>query len=286
MIVCDLCGSDNSRPILQSRNLDGPLVRCSACGLYYVSARHSQLTFGGADSAEQITARLHEANRGFQHLRLEEEHRLALLNARWRLDIIRQFCSSGRLLEVGCARGDFLSVAREQFDVFGVEPNPELAASAKRVAPIHQNVVETFPARGFDVAVSFHVIEHVDSPRSFLRAIAERVKPGGFVVVETPDIDSWGFRLFRAKWREFIPEHYYFFDPETVGRLFQAEGLKVERLLKIGKYASVELILNRLGRYSGVVKPLSGVLRACRLDRFTFRVNPGDIMLVVGRKGV
>jgi 2-polyprenyl-3-methyl-5-hydroxy-6-metoxy-1,4-benzoquinol methylase len=284
MIVCDLCGSDQSQPVLHSHNLDGPLVRCSSCGLYYVTSRHSQLTFGSSVSAEQVTARLHEANRGFQHLRLEEEHRLALLNARWRLDIIRQFCPSGRLLEVGCARGDFLSVAREKFEVYGVEPNPELAESARQAAPIHQNVVETFPAREFDVAASFHVIEHVDSPKRFLGAIAERVKSGGVVVIETPNIDSWGFRLFRAKWREFIPEHYYFFDPATVRRLFEDQGFRVERVLKVGKYASVELILNRLGRYSGVFGAFANLARTAGLSRTTFKINPGDIMLVVGRK--
>jgi 2-polyprenyl-3-methyl-5-hydroxy-6-metoxy-1,4-benzoquinol methylase len=284
MIVCDLCGSDQSQPVLHSHNLDGPLLRCTACGLYYVTSRHSQLTFGGSASPDEVTARLHEANRGFQHLRLEEEHRLALLNARWRLDIIRQFCPSGRLLEVGCARGDFLKVAREKFEVCGVEPNPELAESARTVTAIHQNVVETFTDRDFDVAASFHVIEHVDSPKRFLAAMAERVKTGGIVTIETPNIDSWGFRLFRAKWREFIPEHYYFFDPVTVRQLFENQGLKVERVFKVGKYASVELILNRLGRYGGVFGVVAHFAGLAGVSRATLKINPGDIMLVVGRK--
>ena len=283
MIVCDLCGSDKARHILDSPNLDGPLMRCSVCGLYYVGSRRSQLAFG-KESPEIVVERVRQANCGFQNLRLEEEHRLALLNARWRLEIIRGFCSSGRLLEVGCARGDFLSVSREFFDVYGVEPNPELAEGARHIAPIHEGVVETLPGEDFDVAVSFHVIEHVDSPKRFMHAMAQRVRPGGFVVIETPNIESIPFQLFRSRWREFIPEHYYFFSPKTIQQLMEGGGLQVERVLHIGKYASVELILNRLGRYSGLFKPVETFARWSGLSALTCKIDPRDIMLVVAKK--
>src|SRR5580693_9263391 len=104
MIPCDLCGAPDPRIVLESRNLDGPLVECRQCGLRYVGSRRSQLTFG-SEPPEVTAERVRLANMQFRHLRLEEEHRLALLNARWRLNLIRKFCPSGRLLEVGCARG-------------------------------------------------------------------------------------------------------------------------------------------------------------------------------------
>ena len=124
-------------------------------------------------------AKVRAANTQFRYLRLEEEHRLALLNAKWRLDLIRRVKPSGKLLEIGCARGDFLRWARESFDASGVEPNPELADSAGQVAPVYCDIIERTPWSGFDVIASFHVIEHVDSPRSFIRAAAERLNAGG-----------------------------------------------------------------------------------------------------------
>jgi hypothetical protein len=120
-IPCDLCGNPNPRFILNSPGLDGPLVQCVACGFRYVGVRRSQLAFG-RQSAEDIAANVRLANRDFRNLRLEEEARLAQLNARWRLDLIRKAKPSGKLLEIGCARGDFLRLAREQFDACGVEP--------------------------------------------------------------------------------------------------------------------------------------------------------------------
>ncbi len=284
MIECDLCGHDKPVFVLDSSGLDGPLVRCPSCGLFYVGSRRSALTFGPSDSAAAVVNRVRKANQGFQNLDVSEEHRLALLNAHWRLDVVRRYCSSGRLLEVGCARGDFLRAAGEFFKVEGVEPNPELAASARDVGPIYGGVVETLPAEGFDVAASFHVIEHVDSPRRFIAAMVQRVRPEGLVVIETPNIDSLPFKVFRKRWREFIPEHYYFFGPGTIARLMESAGLRVEEILTIGKYASVELIMNRLSRYSGLFTPAGRLLRSIGLSRLTVQVNPRDIMLVIGKR--
>jgi len=276
-IPCDLCGTGNPRFLLNSRGLDGPLVECLNCGLRYVGARTSALIFGD-QTANQATAKLRTANRNFRYLRLEQEHRLALLNARWRIDLIRKVKPSGKLLEIGCARGDFLRVAREWFDVYGVEPNPELADSASQIAPVHPDIIERTPWSGFDVVASFHVIEHVDSPRSFVRAAAERLKPGGLLVIETPNINSLPFKLMRSRWRQFIPEHYFFFSPNTMSRLLSEHGLRIESIITIGKYASVDLIMNRLGRYMPWLPNVNG------FSRLTFRVNPRDIMLVFATK--
>jgi 2-polyprenyl-3-methyl-5-hydroxy-6-metoxy-1,4-benzoquinol methylase len=276
-IPCDVCGTEDPRFILDSPGLDGPLVECSECGFRYVGKRRSGLTFG-KESAEEATAKVRAANANFRYLRLEEEQRLAMLNAKWRLELIRNIKPSGKLLEVGCARGDFLRAAREWFDVCGVEPNAELAAASSQVAPVHQDIIERTPWSDFDVIATFHVIEHVDSPRSFVRAAVERLKPGGLMVIETPNIDTFPYKLFKSRWRQFIPEHYFFFNPKTMARLFLDFGLKTERVMSIGKYASVDLITNRLSRYLPWIPHVNG------FSHLTFRVNPLDIMLVFATK--
>jgi 2-polyprenyl-3-methyl-5-hydroxy-6-metoxy-1,4-benzoquinol methylase len=274
---CDICGAADPRYVLESAGLDGPLVQCVQCGLRYVGKRKSSLVFGQA-SAQETAEQVRSANRQFRYLRLEEEHRLALLNARWRIDIIRKLQASGKLLEIGCARGDFLRVARETFESYGVEPNPELAEDAGAIAPISREIIERTPWTDFDVIASFHVIEHVDSPKSFIRAAAERLKPGGLLVIETPNIDSPPFKFMKARWRQFIPEHYFFFDRRTISRLLQDQGLHVSSIQTIGKYASLGLIFNRLSRYFPWTPDLNGA------GGLTFRINPMDIMLVCARK--
>lgn len=276
-LSCDVCGAENPRFVLESRGLDGPLVQCVKCGFRYVGNRRAALTFG-TEKPEETAGKVRAANISFRHLRLEEEHRLALLNAAWRLDLIRKVRPSGKLLEIGCARGDFLRVARDVFDVYGVEPNPELAESASKIAPVHRDIIERTPWSSFDVIASFHVIEHVDSPRSFIRAAAERLKPGGLLVLETPNIDSLPYMILKTRWRQFIPEHYFFFDPKSMSRLLSDHGLTTGKTVTIGKHASMDLILNRLSRYLPWVPQVNG------FSRLTFRLNPMDIILVFATK--
>jgi SAM-dependent methyltransferase len=128
----------------------------------------------------------------------------------------------------------------------------------------------------FDVVASFHVVEHVSSPVRFVEELARRLKPGGLLVIETPDIGSAPFRLFGTRWRQFIPEHLYFFDRRTLARLLEGRGFRIREIRSIGKYASVPLILNRLGRQVPLLRR-AGALRVPG----TMKVNPRDILIAL-----
>jgi 2-polyprenyl-3-methyl-5-hydroxy-6-metoxy-1,4-benzoquinol methylase len=282
-IPCDICGDPNPKLILQSRRLDGPLVECSNCGLRYVGERRSGLAYGTA-SATQITERVKHANAAFRNLPPEEEKVLAVKNSFERLSLVRQFRPSGKLLEIGCGRGDFLEVAREYFTAFGVEPNPELAKVAGEIAPVHQGTIDDMPWGHYDIAVSFHVIEHVDSPKRFLMSISDQLRAGGLLVLETPDIDSIPYRFMKGKWRQLIPEHYYFFDEESMKKLFGATGFKVLKIGRVGKFANSTLVLNRLSRYFSPFGYLETLSRKLGLSSFYFEMDPMDIMIAVAVK--
>ena len=258
-------------------------MRCRKCGLYYVGERRSALVFGSGTSAE-VVERVRDANRNMRNLSLDEEHRLGGLNAKARLQLIRQYRPSGKLLEVGCARGDFLRISREYFTSFGVEPNPELAEEAIRIAPVHQGLIETEPGSFYDVAVSFHVIEHTPSPKQFLAAIAKRLRPRGLIVLETPNINSLPFRVLKGRWRQFIPEHYYFFDERTMTKLLEDGGFKVEKIARIKKYASVALLLNRMSRYLNPIRHTESLATRLRLAPITFEMDPYDIMIAIATR--
>src|SRR5262249_46504273 len=160
------------------------------------------------------------------------------------------------------------------------EPNPELAEFAATVAPIHRGVIENLPRSDFDVAASFRVIEHVDSPRRFVHATAERLKPGGLLVLETPDIGSLTYPLMKNRWRQFIPEHYYFFTGVTMRKLLEESGFSVDGIVRVGKYASIALITNRLSRYLRVFRGAEDLVGRLGIGQWTLRLNPLDIMLV------
>lgn len=47
----------------------------------------------------------------------------------------------------------------------------------------------------FDMVMGIEVIEHVENPWEYIRNLKELVKPGGFILLSTPNITSWYSRL-------------------------------------------------------------------------------------------
>ncbi|NWG32758.1 MAG: class I SAM-dependent methyltransferase, partial [Rhodocyclaceae bacterium] len=106
-----------------------------------------------------------------------------------------------RLLEVGCAGGHLLALARARgWEVQGVELSAEAAAAAHQEfgLEVFAGTIDSFvtgmAAEPFDMAVAVDVLEHVPSPLTFLRCLRRQVRPGGWLAVETP---NWGGRWRR-----------------------------------------------------------------------------------------
>lgn len=115
----------------------------------------------------------------------------------WRLvelaEIRLQKQGPARLLEIGCADGQFLlAAARAGFTVYGVDFDP--AATGRARAAGLKNIItgsfEDFAASGpgkFDVIAFFQTLEHLASPHAFLKTAAELLNPGGTIVFDLPD---------------------------------------------------------------------------------------------------
>jgi SAM-dependent methyltransferase len=130
--------------------------------------------------------------------------------------------SPGTILDIGCGQGTFLAVmAKRGWSVMGVDFDIEAVAAARRLHGIDVRVgtVNTVVDSGnkFDVVTASHVIEHVPDPLEFLMQCRELLRPGGCVVLRTPNVDSLGHRRYGRSWRGLeSPRHLHLF---TVGAL-------------------------------------------------------------------
>jgi hypothetical protein len=91
--------------------------------------------------------------------------------------------------------------------------------------------------------------------------------------------------LLGARWRQLIPDHLFFFTPQTITRLCEESGFEVRELRSAGKAMSVRLFINRLGRYH---RPTASLLetiseRLSLSDR-TLRLNLGDVMRLYAKR--
>lgn len=285
--ACDLCGTSEPVLVLVSNRLDGPLVRCSGCLLYYVAngnmnGGESRKVDGDAGrEMQRLAERAHEL--GLVDTNVEESERPWREQAACeRLLDLHRFVTGGRLLEVGCSTGELLAAATGLFEAFGVEANLEssLVASGRGLHCVHGTLVDaSFANDRFDVAALYHTIEHLPSPFKTLLELRRVIRPGGWLVVETPNIATIWFRLLGRRWRQLIPDHLYFFTPETIGRLCRETGFEIRELRTVGKAMSVRLFASRLGRYhKSLGESFSRLSRVMALENRTLRLNLGDVM--------
>lgn len=146
-------------------------------------------------------------------------------------DLLPRFKEGGRLLEIGCGSGRFLSIMQLLgWQVCGVEPDPVAAAVARDLVgcEIHVGTIEDAPfdAERFDVIVSSHVIEHAYDPRSFVARAGLLLAQGGVMTVLTPNFGSVGHKLFKSDWYCLDPpRHLCLFTAKSLRNLFVASGL-------------------------------------------------------------
>jgi 2-polyprenyl-6-hydroxyphenyl methylase/3-demethylubiquinone-9 3-methyltransferase len=143
-------------------------------------------------------------------------------------------------LDVGCGAGLLCEpLARLGAEVTGVDAAPELIAAAREHAE-GQNLPITYHACGveeldgqFDLVTAMEVIEHVASPATFLRSLADRLAPGGLLILSTPNRTGWSklLTIILAEGFGRIPKgtHDYdsFIPPERMTMLMAEVGLKV-----------------------------------------------------------
>lgn len=145
----------------------------------------------------------------------------------WRAKSDTMFLGAGtpgcqRLLDVGCGKGDFMTrMHRRGWLVEGLEVDARAVEYARLTngLTVHLGSLETirFPDNSFDVITSNHVIEHVHDPISLIRECLRVLKPAGRLVLATPNIESFGHRIFGRNWSHLdAPRHLQLYSMNTL----------------------------------------------------------------------
>jgi SAM-dependent methyltransferase len=206
---------------------DAWAVRCPACG-----------TYASTLADLPVTRPLDEVSRcsGLMDIRVQ--------NFELVLDAVAKVrpLPGASVLDVGAAHGWFVqAAARRGAEATGIEPDPVVAAIAQgRGVPVHVGwFPDDLPAgETYDVITFNDVFEHLPDPDEVLARCLERLRPGGCVVLNLPDVHGLGFRLSRALrrvgvrgpydrlWQVGFPSpHVWYFSRRGLVRLLARHGL-------------------------------------------------------------
>ncbi|MFC1576171.1 class I SAM-dependent methyltransferase [Candidatus Omnitrophota bacterium] len=194
-VKCNVCGSDNTKSLGKRRSPNGDsaletnIVECISCGLMYPNPMPN---FQGQDIQDNYSK---------PEEYFSEDARKRLEPFKNTLDAIEKAKpEKGRLLDVGCGRGEFLYVARDNgWEVVGTDISNVFVDYAKREFKINALAGDLqdldLPAESFDAVCMNSVIQCVQDPAKTLSKIYSLLKKEGVLYIETTNDDALVFQL-------------------------------------------------------------------------------------------
>jgi 2-polyprenyl-3-methyl-5-hydroxy-6-metoxy-1,4-benzoquinol methylase len=280
-IPCNLCGATVSRIRFKRRGFS--IVECE-CGLVYTNPRlgedelaamYSETSYFNAASDEI----------GYQDYDATSDLRQRTF-MRWFDEISRHMPRPGKLLDVGCATGLFLEVARNRgWDVTGVELSSFAAekARSKGFRIIGTRLGETdWGNETFNLVTMFDTIEHLPDPMSEASTVRKILAPDGLFAVITPNIASLHARIAGSQWFLLKPEeHLYFFTLTTLQRLLERNRFLIIDARASKQYQKLDFLARRVECYSKLCGSfIHHVLLAFRLADVAMFVDSSCIYVV------
>ena len=224
--VCPLCGSEQRGFPFRLRE-PYSVARCGACGFHYLYPR---LAESAIREAYQKSSYYEGGTCGYADTSYTDQERaLRATFKRLLNNLSRRGLTGGDVLEVGCGYGYLLDEARTYFDRrVGTDFSGEAAGTARSTgAEVFVGGLEEVPRDSkFDCVIATQVVEHVYQPLSFVEQLVNSTRPGGHIVLATPDMGGVLRKTMGRRWPSFkVPEHVLYFDFRTLSILMRRAGL-------------------------------------------------------------
>jgi 2-polyprenyl-3-methyl-5-hydroxy-6-metoxy-1,4-benzoquinol methylase len=173
-----------------------------------------------------------------------------------------------RVLDVGCSSGYLAQPLSERGNtIVGIELDPEAAREAERFCErVLVGDVETMELAlepgSFDVVLCGDLVEHLRDPGAALARLRRFLRPGGRVVLSTPNVANWAIRLslLGGRWRYtdrgiLDRSHTHLFTRATLRETLEQAGYRVERIDFSVPVPGDSDLLDTAGRVVGSLRP-------------------------------
>jgi|SRR5688572_22156599 len=298
-IHCNLCGSNDSLLLYPSTidpiyNIEDysafqctttgygkhhAIVKCRHCGLVYANPRNS--------SREVLE----------KYVKVEDplyfqERQGRVITFGKHLRPLHNFTGppAGRtLLDIGAHIGVFVEVANKAgWNAIGIEPSNWSVEIARQsgIELIEGTLASSnLPDNHFDVVTLWDVIEHLSDPMTELKHVFRVLKPGGWVVIHTMNIESFFARLLGSKWPWLMEMHLYYFSVRTLRLMLETIHFQWKISQPQGRYLRLGYLVSRLKPYNyKFMTMLDKLIKTAHLEYTPIAINLGDLITVYAQK--
>jgi len=210
-VLCPLCRSTTSRELF--RLGEHSCLRCLHCELQFLEPQPSDEALKAVYDKDYYSPWLRDSDEG-------DLQAMKLRTFRRHLRLLRRHTDGGRLLDVGCALGAMLRAAKEAgFTPFGVELNPAAVERARQYAEdVRCGTLQDarYDPETFDAVTITDVLEHTRDPGATLREAGRVLRPGGVLLVTTPNAGTLAARLLGRHWPHYKIEHLFYFNRKSL----------------------------------------------------------------------
>ena len=229
--ACPCCLSESWTNSLSTRA--GWVFFCSGCGIGRLEEIDNHKIFEKFEKEpEQVKLEVDRYVAGESARRSSARYLLE------KLDHCGNFSGSVALLEFGSHVGFLLAEARERsWQVEGVDPNhvavewgrKNLSLESLQIGTLEEFSLEERRER-YDVVVMANLLGHLEGPDKAVAKCFELLRPGGFLVIQTPNLDNFFLSLpsaWQGHWRYFISTYFWYFNTSGLQKLFERTGFEL-----------------------------------------------------------
>jgi len=247
---CNLCGSEEVKNRFKIN--DFSIVRCRKCGLEYVNPILEEKDIQEIYQKGYFNGFKKDNFFGYQDYAQDEIEINRTFQRKMRI-IDKLMPDKGKILDIGCAMGFFINVAKEDgWEVTGIDLSEEAIKYAKKRFNYDVRCTSLdkagFKGASFDVITMFDLIEHVEYPDLLIKQCYGLLKPNGLLVITTPNSGSVVAKLLSKRWEEYkrAREHIFFFSRKTLTDMLVKNRFKVVKSHTAGRYFQIRSFFSRL----------------------------------------
>jgi len=222
LTACPVCSRRDLAPAIEK---DGFRIdQCGGCGFRFTNP---------APNEQQLELFYNSRIKQLENIAFESTRAARLPIFERRLNLIRQYVTGGRLLDIGGANGIFVdAIARADaaFEVFIVDLNRDAVAKLHQKYPAVQAIEgDALKHTGsYDVITLWDTIEHLPDVNRVAAHLFSLLRPGGFLFLSTPNVHSFEHSIGQYRHPQVLPlSHVNYFAPSTLGHLLERHNFKV-----------------------------------------------------------